>query len=74
MIIEEIGVFAVAPKKETIDKELASFYQSGLRAAPDFTSFVNELLLDVVKKEDFLSQYKPFSHLSYGDIMLLVFL
>jgi hypothetical protein len=37
-----------------------------LRAAPDFTSFVNELLLDVVKKEDFLSQYKPFSHLTYG--------
>ena len=39
---------------------------SGLRAAPDFTTFVNELLLDVVKKEQFLSRYKPFSHLNYA--------
>jgi hypothetical protein len=53
MIIEEIGVFAVAPKKETIDKELARVYQSALRAALDFTTFVNRLLLDVVKKEGF---------------------
>ena len=41
-------------------------YGSGLRAAPDFTTFVNELLLDVVKKEQFLSRYKPFSHLNYA--------
>ncbi|MGA8843890.1 MAG: hypothetical protein WB511_09920 [Nitrososphaeraceae archaeon] len=47
-------------------KELARVYQLGLRAAPDFTTFVNSLLLDLVRREDFLSQYKPFSHLSYG--------
>jgi hypothetical protein len=47
-------------------KELTRVYQSGLRAAPDFTTFVNSLLLDVVRREDFLSQYKPFNHLSYA--------
>ena len=47
-------------------KGLVMTYGSGLRAAPDFTAFVNELLLDVVKKEQFLSRYKPFSHLKYS--------
>ena len=46
-------------------KGLARVYESGLRAAPSFTTFVNELLLDVMKKERFLSEYKPFSHLTY---------
>ena len=36
-------------------KGLARVYESGLRAAPSFTTFVNELLLDIMKKERFLS-------------------
>ncbi|MGB8159338.1 MAG: hypothetical protein WCE93_04255 [Nitrososphaeraceae archaeon] len=47
-------------------KGLVMAYGSGLRAAPDFTTFVNELLLDVVRREQFLSRYKPFSHLTYA--------
>ena len=47
-------------------KGLARVYESGLRDAPSFTTFVNELLLDVMKKERFLSEYKPFSHLTYA--------
>ena len=52
--------------REEVVKGLVMAYGSGLRAAPDFTTFVNELLLDVVKKEQFLSRYKPFSHLNYA--------
>jgi hypothetical protein len=52
--------------REEVVKGLERAYQSGLRAAPDFTNFVNELLLDVIRREEFLSQYKPFSHLSYA--------
>ena len=51
--------------REDVVNSLARVYESGLRAAPDFTTFVNELPLDVMKRERFLSQYKPFSHLSY---------
>ena len=47
-------------------KGLARVYGPGLQAAPSFTSFVNDLLLDVMKKERFLSEYKPFSHLTYA--------
>lgn len=47
-------------------KGLMTTFGAGLRTAPDFTTFVNELLLDVVRKERFLSQYKPFSHLTYA--------
>jgi hypothetical protein len=47
-------------------KGLYAAYGTGLRAAPDFTTFVNELLLDVLRKEEFLSKYKPFSHLNYA--------
>jgi len=47
---------------------LTRAFKSNLRAEPNFTTFVNNLLLDVMKKERFLSQYKPFAHLSYcGD-------
>ena len=49
-----------------IVKGLTTVFQSGVRAAPDFTTFVNELLLDVLRKEEFLSKYKPFSHLNYA--------
>jgi len=52
--------------REEVVKGLVMAYGSGLRAAPDFTSFINELLLDVVKKEQFLCRYKPFSHLNYA--------
>src|SRR5262245_21917581 len=45
---------------------LTRAFQSSIQTAPNFTSFVNILLLDLVKKERFLSQYKPFLHLSYG--------
>ena len=45
---------------------LSEVFQLGLRAAPDFTTFVNELLLDVLRREKFLSKYKPFSHLNYA--------
>lgn len=31
---------------------LTTVFQSGVRAAPDFTTFVNELLLDVLRKEE----------------------
>jgi hypothetical protein len=31
----------------------------------DFTNFVNKFLLDVIRREEFIPQYKPFSHLSY---------
>ena len=54
-------------REEVVAKGLVMAYGSGLRAdQPDFTTFVNELLLDVVKKEHFLSRYKPFSHLNYA--------
>ena len=52
--------------REEVVKRLVSTFGSGLRTAPDFTTFVNQLLLDVVKREQFLSQYKPFSHLTYA--------
>ena len=52
--------------REEVVKGLVTAFGSGLRAAPDFTTFVNELLLDVVRREQFLSRYKPFSHLTYA--------
>jgi hypothetical protein len=52
--------------RSEVVKRLVQVYGSGLRAAPDFTTFVNELLLDVARREDFLSNYKPFSHLTYA--------
>jgi hypothetical protein len=52
--------------REEVIKGLARVYQSGIRAAPDFTTFVNDLLLDVIRREDFLSRYKPFAHLTYA--------
>ena len=52
--------------KEEVIKGLVRVFGSGMRAAPDFTTFINELLVDVIRKEDFLSQYKPFSHLTYA--------
>jgi hypothetical protein len=52
--------------REEVVKGLERVYQSGLRTAPDFTSFVNDLLLDVMRREEFLSRYKPFSHLNYA--------
>jgi|SRR5215831_2741482 len=53
---------------EEVVKGLERAYQLGLRSAPDFTSFVNYLLLDVIRREVFLSKYKPFSHLNYAGI------
>ena len=47
-------------------KGLARVLNQVSGSAPNFTTFVNELLLDVMKKERFLSQYKPFSHLTYA--------
>ncbi|HEY7082389.1 MAG TPA: hypothetical protein VH500_22085 [Nitrososphaeraceae archaeon] len=52
--------------REEVVKELERAYQLGLRTAPDFTSFVNDLLLDVIRREEFLAKYKPFSHLNYA--------
>ena len=52
--------------REEVVKGLERAYQLGLRSAPDFTSFVNNLLLDVIRREEFLAKYKPFSHLSYA--------
>jgi hypothetical protein len=52
--------------KEQVIRGLMRVYGSGMRAAPDFTTFINELLVDVIRREDFLSQYKPFSHLTYA--------
>ena len=52
--------------REEVVKGLERAYQLGLRSAPDFTSFVNNLLLDVIRREEFLAKYKPFSHLNYA--------
>ena len=47
-------------------KGLERVYKSRLQATSTYTKFVNELLLDVTKKERFLYEYKPFSHLTYA--------
>ena len=52
--------------REDVINGLARVYESDIRDAPSFTTFVNELLLDVMRRERFLSQYKPFSHLTYA--------
>jgi len=52
--------------KAEVIKGLERVYGAGMRTAPDFTTFINELLVDVIRKEDFLTQYKPFNHLSYA--------
>ena len=52
--------------REEVVKGLERAYQLGLRSAPDFTNFVNNLLLDVIRREEFLAKYKPFSHLNYA--------
>ena len=52
--------------REEVVKGLARVFQSGLQTSPDFTTFINELLLDVLRREQFLTQYKPFSHLTYA--------
>ncbi|HEY7572145.1 MAG TPA: hypothetical protein VH796_12335 [Nitrososphaeraceae archaeon] len=52
--------------REEVVKGLEREYQIGLRSAPDFTTFVNNLLLDVIRREEFLAKYKPFSHLNYA--------
>jgi len=52
--------------REEVVKGLERAYQLGLRTAPDFTSFVNNLLLDVTRRGEFLAKYKPFSHLNYA--------
>ena len=52
--------------REEVVKGLERSYQLGLRTAPDFTGFVNDLLLDVIRREEFLAKYKPFSHLNYA--------
>jgi hypothetical protein len=49
-------------------KGLERDYQLGLRIAPDFTSFVNDILFDIMRREEFLAKYKPFSHLNYAGI------
>ena len=54
----------VEPRKEVVN-ELNRAFKSKIKAAPNFTTFVNNLLLDVMKRQTFLSQYKPFAHLSY---------
>jgi hypothetical protein len=54
--------------REDVVKELERAYQLGFRTAPDFTSFVNDLLLDILRREYFLAKYKPFSHLNYAGI------
>jgi hypothetical protein len=51
--------------REEVINELNRTFQSSIRDAPDFTNFVNNLLLNVMKKEKFLSQYKPYAHLTY---------
>jgi hypothetical protein len=51
--------------REEVLKGLERAYQLGLRSAPDFTSFVNNLLFDIIRREEFLAKYKPFSHLSH---------
>jgi hypothetical protein len=52
--------------RKEIVKGLTKLYGGGSRTAPDFTTFVNELLQDIMRKEEFLSRYKPFSHLTYA--------
>jgi hypothetical protein len=52
-------------KAEVVER-LTQAYDSNYRTAPDFTTFVNGLLLDVVRREVFLSRYKPFTHLTYA--------
>ena len=52
--------------REEVVKGLERAYESGLRTAPDFTTFVNNLLLDIIRREEFLAKYKPFSHLNYA--------
>ena len=37
--------------REDVVKGLARVFESGLRTAPDFTTFVNQLLLDVLKRK-----------------------
>jgi len=51
--------------REEVINGLNRAFQSSIRNAPDFTNFVNNLLLDVMKRETFLTQYKPFAHLTY---------
>ena len=51
--------------RQEVVKELEIAFQLGSRSAPDFTNFVNEILLDVIKRDHFLAKYKPFSHLNY---------
>ena len=51
-------------REEVIDG-LNRAFQSSIQASPGFTTFINNLLLDVLKKERFLSQYKPYAHLTY---------
>jgi hypothetical protein len=45
--------------------ELNRAFKSKIQATPNFTTFVNNLLLDIMKRQTFLSQYKPIAHLSY---------
>ena len=54
--------------REEVVKGLERDYQLGLRSVPDFTNFVSNLLLDVIRREEFLAKYKPFSHLNYAGI------
>jgi hypothetical protein len=54
--------------REEVVKGLERAYQLGMRTAPDFTSFINNILFDVIRREEFLAKYKPFSHLNYAGI------
>ena len=57
--------------REEVVKGLERAYQLGLRSAPDFTSFVNNLLLDVIRREEFLATF--FGHyLSHSSRIMIV--
>ena len=45
--------------REEVVKGLVMAYGSGVRAAPDFTTFVNELLLDVLKRNNSYLDINP---------------
>ena len=59
--------------KPQVLRRLNEQFESGKRKAPDFTNFVNDLLMDFIEKDEFLKVYAP-SYSNYGihDNMLLI--
>ncbi len=59
--------------KPTVVKKLEEYYKSGTIKAPDFTNFVNELLLMNVEKDAFLRKYAPkLAKVAYEDNILFI--